>query len=142
MKNKKLIITILLIFVLLLLTSCNDLLNVLVIQKNGNNYFVGNVPYYDWTGRGGTIALFDANNSSGICKGKYSMTKNSLACYGKQFHAKFTCSNGRTADFNFSTISCTESYGTAVDDLGNIYEVYIGIADKVMNRKLAGYKTK
>ncbi len=143
MGNKKLVITILLLVALLFLTSCNDLLNVLVIQKGGGNYFVGKVAYYDWTGRGGTITLLDKKGNNEVVKGKYSMTKNSLACYGKKFHARLACSNGRTADLNFTiTKSCTESYGTAVDNFGNVYEVYIGISDEMIYNKLAGYKTK
>lgn len=143
MKDKSSIMAILIIIVLSLLTSCNDLLNVLVIQKGGDNYFVGRVSYYDWTGKGGTIALFDKKSNTEVCRGKYSMTQNSLACYGKEFHAKLACSNGRTADFNFTTTpSCTESYGSAVDDLGNVYEVYIGISDELIESKLAEYKTK
>lgn len=70
------------------------------------------------------------------------MIKNCTGCVGKKFHAKFVCSNGRIVDFNFTTTSCTESYGTAVDDLGNVYEVYIGISDELIESKLAGYKTK
>ncbi len=141
--GRRLISAMLIILIVMFLTSCDDLLNVLVMQKDGNNYFVGKVAYYDWTGRGGTIALFDKKSNTEVCRGKYSMTQNSLACYGKEFHAKLACSNGRTADFNFATtLSCTESYGSAVDDLGNVYEVYIGISDEMMNSKLAEYKTK
>ncbi len=143
LKSIKLIMAKSALLVLLFLTSCDDMLNVLVIQKDGNNYFVGKVAYYDWTGRGGTINLLDKKSNNEVVKGKYSMTKNSLACYGKKFHAKLVCSDGRTADLNFTiTTSCTESYGTAVDDLGNVYEVYIGISDKAIYNKLAEYKIK
>ncbi len=40
MKNTRLIMTIFAFSVLLFLSSCDDLLNVLVIQKGGGNYFV------------------------------------------------------------------------------------------------------
>lgn len=142
MKDGRLIVTISLILVLLFLTSCSDLLNVLIIPEGKvGEYFVGKVSYYDWTGRGGTMTLLDKTGDTITCEGKYSMIKNCTGCVGKEFHAKFVCSNRKTADFNFTTTSCTESYGTAVDDLGNKYEVYIGISDELMEKKLAAYKT-
>jgi hypothetical protein len=137
MKDIKLITRILIIFVLLFLTSCDDLLNVLVIPEGDEgNYLVGKISYSDWTGRGGTITLFDMAGSAKICEGKYSMIVNSLACHGKKFHGKLVHDKDETADFNFEMISCMESYGTALDNHGNKYVIYIGISDKLMENKI------
>ena len=123
------------------LTSCDDLLNVLVIPEGDEgNYYFGKVSYSDWTGRGGLLFLFDREGNVKKCEGKYSMIKNSLSCQGKKFFGELIHSGKETADFNFTMISCRESYGIAVDDLGKKYQIYIGISDELIKYKLAGYK--
>jgi len=139
MSNKRIIATTLTILSILLLTSCSDKLNVLVIPEDGDCY-AGKVSYSDWTGKGGTITLLDKNSNAKTCEGTYSMVGNAVACIGKKFHAKIACKNGRTADLNFTTTSCTEAYGTAVDNLGNEYKIYLGISEEAMKSEVAKSK--
>ena len=142
LKNWKQLLCILIILVSLLLTSCDYYLNVLVLPKGkGGSYFIAKGYYRDWTGEGGSIILYDKdNNIIATCEGSRILVQTSVSCAGKEYYAKLECSNGRTVDFNFTKQSCTKSYGSAVDDTGQEYEIHVGISDELMKSKIAEYE--
>lgn len=131
------------VFALMVLSSCVQPANVLVIPKDKQGgYCVAKAAFNAWAGDK-TIMLFDKNNNSITCTGRHRLVEQrSLFCKDKKYHAQLTCFHDTKVDVTYTLKeSCQEAYGTAIADNGKEYEVYMGITDEFMKAKIEEYES-